>query len=295
MNKDQLEKKLQDLPFFKGNIDLKFFDGLMTNDSYLAYNDNNKYVVKVGGDKKHFGVIRSNEIEASKAGYKAGISPEIIYYDERIFIFQYIHSHTLTPVEMREKKVLKKIISLIKLVQNKVKNYLKLPHTSNDIFQMLNNQVFHLKEKNSPYMDKINKFIKHIAIFEKKTQSFELVFAHNDYYHKNILDDGKKFWIVDWEFSGFNSPLLDLANVSKNSELSEDEDQFILEEFYGDLLTSSLKYNFQVMKCSTMLNNVLWSMVAEIFAEKVFDYVSYTDTMLEKYEKQFDYFNNLKI
>ena len=295
MNKDQLEKKLQDLPFFKGNIDLKFFDGLMTNDSYLAYNDNNKYVVKVGGDKKHFGVIRSNEIEASKAGYKAGISPEIIYYDERILIFQYIHSHTLTPAEMREKKVLKKIISLIKFVQNKVKNYLKLPHTSNDIFQLLNNQVFHLKEKNSPYMDKINKFIKHIAIFEKKTQSFELVFAHNDYYHKNILDDGKKLWLVDWEFSGFNSPLLDLANVSKNSELSEDEDHYILEEFYGNLLTSSLKYNFQVMKCSTRLNSALWSMVAEIFAEKVFDYVSYTDTMLEKYEKQFDYFNNLKM
>ena len=293
MNKDQLEKKLQDLPFFKGNIDLKFFDGLMTNDSYLAYNDNNKYVVKVGGDKKHFGVIRSNEIEASKAGYKAGISPEIIYYDERILIFQYIHSHTLTPVEMREKKVLKKIISLIKIVQNKVKNCLKLPHTSNDIFQMLNNKVFHLKEKNSPYMDKINKFIKHIAIFEKKTQSFELVFAHNDYYHKNILDDGKKFWLIDWEFSGFNPSFLDLANLSKNNELSEGDDNFILAEYFGDSVTSSSIYKFQAFKCISLLNELLWSMVSEIFSEKIFDYKSYTDNITDKYYKQLGFFKSL--
>ena len=295
MNKSQLEKKLQDLPFFKGDIELKFFEGFMTNDSYLAYNDNNKYVVKIGGDKKHYGVIRSHEIEASKAGYRAGISPEVIYYDDRILIFKYIQSTTLTPEKMREKKILKKIIYLIKIVQNKVINYLKGPYASVDIFQMINKKIFYLKEKNSPYIDKINKFIKHIAIFEKETHSFELVLAHNDYYHKNILNDGKKLWLVDWEFSGFNSPLLDLANVSKNSELSEDEDHFILEEFYGDLLTSSLKYNFQVMKCSSKLNNVLWSMISEIFAEKVFDYVSYTDKMLERYEKQFDYFINLKI
>ena len=133
------------------------------------------------------------------------------------------------------------------------------------------------------------------AIFEKKTQSFELVFAHNDYYHKNILDDGKKLWLVDWEFSGFNSPLLDLANVSKNNELSEDDDNFILEEYYGDSFDSNFKYKFHMQKCVSLLNGVLWSMIAEIFSKKVFDYVSYTNKMLKRYEKQFDYYSSLKI
>ena len=34
MNKDQLKIKLQALPFFKGDIDLKFIEGFMTNDCY---------------------------------------------------------------------------------------------------------------------------------------------------------------------------------------------------------------------------------------------------------------------
>ena len=96
MNKDQIKIKLQALPFFKGSLDLKFIEGFMTNDSYIATDDNNRYIVKIGGNK-YYGVTRSYEIKASQAGYRAGISPKVIYYDDRILIFEYIHSKHLTP------------------------------------------------------------------------------------------------------------------------------------------------------------------------------------------------------
>ena len=55
----------------------------MTNDSYIVSDDNNKYVVKIGGDKQHYGVVRPHKIEASKAGYRAGISPKVFYFDDK--------------------------------------------------------------------------------------------------------------------------------------------------------------------------------------------------------------------
>ena len=64
MNKDQLKIKLQALTFFRGDIDLKFIKVLMANDSYIASDDCNKYVVKIGGDKQQYGVVRSLEAEA---------------------------------------------------------------------------------------------------------------------------------------------------------------------------------------------------------------------------------------
>ena len=64
MNKDQIKIKLKTLPFFKGDIDLKFIEGFMTNDSYIASDDSNKYVAKIGGDKQQYGVVRSHEAEA---------------------------------------------------------------------------------------------------------------------------------------------------------------------------------------------------------------------------------------
>ena len=104
MNKDQLKTRLQTLPFFKGGIDLKFIEGFMTNDSYIASDDSNKYVAKIGGDKQQYGVVRSHEVEASKAGYREGISPKVFYFDDRIIVFQYILSNFLTPEKSEKKK-----------------------------------------------------------------------------------------------------------------------------------------------------------------------------------------------
>ena len=104
MNKDQIKIKLQALPFVKGSIDLKFIEGFMANDNYIVSDDSNKYVVKIGGDKQDYGVVRSHEIEASKAGYKAGISPKVFYFDDSILVFQYIQSNHLTPDKVKEKK-----------------------------------------------------------------------------------------------------------------------------------------------------------------------------------------------
>ena len=111
MNKEQLKIKLQTLPFFKGSIDLKLIEGFVANDSYIVSDDSNKYVVKIGGDKQDYGVVHSNEIEASKAGYEAGISPKVIYFDDRVLVFQYITSNYLTPEKISEKETLKKIMN----------------------------------------------------------------------------------------------------------------------------------------------------------------------------------------
>ena len=69
----------------------------------------------------------------------------------------------------------------------------------------------------------------------------------------------------------------------------------ILEGYFGDSINSNSKYKIHAMKCTSLLNEVLWSMIAEIYSKKVFDYVSYTDKMLKMYEKQFDYYNSIRI
>lgn len=49
------------------------------------------------------------------------------------------------------------------------------------------------------------------------------------------------------------------------------------------------------MKCASLLNEILWSMVAEIKSVKDFDYKSYTGKIFCKYNKQLNYYNSLMI
>lgn len=295
MNIDQLKTKLHSLEFFKGNINLKLFEGFMTNESYFVSDDYNNYVVKIGGNKKHYGVLRSNEVNASKAGYRAGISPKVFYYDDSIIIFQYIDSNYLTTQRIREKETLKRIVSMIKTVQKKIVQYLESPDLSIGIFQMIKNKITILRENNSPYKNQLNNFIKDCEIFESKYKADEIVFAHNDFYFRNILDDGKKLWLVDWEFSGFNPPLLDLANLSKNNDFNEEEDNFILEEYFGNTVQELSKHQFQELKCASILKSVLWGMISEIFSEKIFDYKSFTEKTYDRYKEQLDYFKSMYV
>ena len=51
----------------------------------------------------------------------------------------------------------------------------------------------------------------------------EIVFGHNDLLPANLIDDGDRLWLVDWEYAGFNSPLFDLGGLASNAGMTAAE------------------------------------------------------------------------
>jgi len=47
------------------------------------------------------------------------------------------------------------------------------------------------------------------------------VLCHNDLHHLNIVDDGARVWLVDWEYAGRGDPLFDLAGFLAMNGLDE--------------------------------------------------------------------------
>ena len=285
---DTIKKKLETLTIWRGNIDINVLTGGWTNDTYLVTDDKKKYVAKIGDNIKYFGVIRAQEIAAHEAAYQTGISPEVIYFKNEISIYEYIDCNILTSQELREEKNLSKLVELIKIIHNKVFNNLKNSNSFLNIFQIINHKVQALRKYKSLYIDTINELVDDCKMFKNQSKSCKIVFTHNDFYHANLLYGSKKFWILDWEYAGFNVDVLDLANLSKNIQLIEEEDNFILEKYYGFPPTSKLIKVFQAMKCTSLANEVLWYMLAEIKSKKNFDYKVVTKEKLDRFmiEKQ---------
>jgi sarcosine dehydrogenase len=48
----------------------------------------------------------------------------------------------------------------------------------------------------------------------------------------NFLDDGKRLWLIDWDYAGFNTPLFDLGGLASNNAFSEDAERAMLEAYY---------------------------------------------------------------
>ena len=281
---DKIKKKLETLSIWKNNISVEVLEGGWTNDTYLVTDDNKKYVAKIGDDKKDFGIIRSNELQAHRAAYEVKISPRLLYNKKEISIYEYIDSKILNLQDLKEEKNLLKLINLIKIIHNEVFNYLKNSNSFLNIFQMINYKFDALKKYKSPYNDKLNDLIEDSKFFQSETKSYKIVFTHNDFYYKNLLYVGKRFWIIDWEYSGFNPNILDLANLSRNIKLNENEDNFILEEYFRSPITSKLRSGFNAIKLISILNEVMWWMLAENSSKKNIDYKSITEEKIERYE-----------
>ena len=58
--------------------------------------------------------------------------------------------------------------------------------------------------------------------------------CHHDLHHLNLLDDGRRLWLVDWEYGGRGDPLMDLAGFLAMHELAPAATEAFLEA-YGAL------------------------------------------------------------
>jgi len=59
--------------------------------------------------------------------------------------------------------------------------------------------------------------------------------CHNDLHHLNILDDGDRLWLVDWEYGGCGDPLFDLASFLCQHGSTHEERQVLLSAYAGDV------------------------------------------------------------
>jgi thiamine kinase-like enzyme len=65
-------------------------------------------------------------------------------------------------------------------------------------------------------------------------RGFETTLCHHDLHHLNVLDDGERLWLVDWEYGGRGDPLMDLAGFLAMHELTPKATSGFLDD-YGRL------------------------------------------------------------
>jgi thiamine kinase-like enzyme len=109
------------------------------------------------------------------------------------------------------------------------------------------------------------------------------VFGHNDLLPANILDDGQRLWLIDFEYAGFNTAMFDIAGLASNAEMTDDESADLIRIYFGGEPTPGIRRSYAAMQCASLLREAMWSMVSEIhMPTSGIDYVAYTEENLRK-------------
>ncbi len=282
------------LPLWSDPVEPTDLRGGLSNVNFVVEDSGRKFVVRIGGDNEAHGVVRKNEVAASRAAHAAGVAPRVAYAEPGVLVIDFIEGKTLTPEDVRDPKNLTRIMELIRRTHRETPKHLRGPGVLFWVFHVVRDYAHSLAEFPSTDMAHLRRLTAQSELLERAIGRVELVFGHNDLLAANIIDDGRRLWLVDWEYAGFNSPLFDLGGIASNSEMPPKMRETMLEVYYERPVTDELRYRYAAMTAASLLRETIWSMVSEIHSQVDYDFAKYTAENLARYEKAFAEFSAME-
>lgn len=280
------------LPCWRGRVDPEPLGGGITNVNFVVADAGRKFVVRIGEDIPVHGVKRFNELAASRAAHAAGISPAVVHAEPGALVIEHIEGRTLDADAVREPGMLERIVPLVQTCHRVVPRHLRGAALMFWVFHVARDYVHTLREGGSRHGDRLAELARTADRLERAVGAVDIVFGHNDLLAANVIDDGDRLWLIDWDYAGFNSPLFDLGGLASNNELSPEAERWLLECYFDRAVDDDLWRRYRAMKCASLLRETLWSMVSEIHSELDFDFGEYTAENLDRFERALDQFDS---
>lgn len=278
------------LPIWTGPVDPVPLDGGITNVNFSVVDGARRVVVRVGADIPVHQVMRFNELAASRAAYLAGISPEVIHHEPGILVLGWIAGRSLTAADVIAPGMLERVVPLIARCHRNIPGHLRGPSLVFWVFHVIRDYAATLREGSSRHMALLPALLAQADKLEAATGAVDLVYGHNDLLPANIMDDGSRLWLIDWDYAGWNSPLFDLGGLAANNGLSLLQECWVLESYFDRPVTANLLHRYHAMKAAAALREVLWSMVSERHSDLPVDFAAYTETTLTAWHAALDTF-----
>jgi thiamine kinase-like enzyme len=267
------------LPCWNGNISIAPLSGGLSNANYLVTDSLGKHVVRFGKDFPFHHVSREREVMVAKAAHAAGFAPRVEYAAAGVMVTQFVEAQTFTAKDVKSNAA--KIGQLMRQFHAVMPAHVSGPgfmfwpfHVIRDYLRTLQN-----------HRNDLGQFLPVLATLERVQIPMPIIFGHHDLLPANFLSDGKKLWLIDFEYAGFGTAMFDLAGASSNAGMNTSERDDLLEAYFAGQPFTQLQQSFVAMECASLLRETLWAMVSSLFlAAPGVDYQAYTDETYKRYE-----------
>jgi len=280
------------LPCWTNPHDIAPLGGGITNINLLVTDAGRKFVVRLGEDIPEHGVMRFNELAISRAAQNAGVSPGVTYFEPGVLVLDFVDADPLDEPDLHDTETLVSVTQLVRKVHTDVTAAVRGPVLTFWVFHVLRDYAEFLTENGSPHRPLLAGLMDQAQTLENAVGKVSVVLGHNDLLPANILRAPDRFWLIDWEYGGFNSPLFDLGGLATNCGLPREAENLMLKTYFGRPPGQALLQSYTAMKCASLLRETMWSMVSELTSELDFDYAAYTGENLSRYRRAFSDFNS---
>lgn len=241
-------------------------------------------IVRIPGKGTEEYIDRAVELHNAKAAAQAGVSAEVIWGDAEsgIMISRCVEDIvTMTPDLFRKRPGSPERAALA----------FRQLHQSGEAFQfrfelfsMIEDYLKVLSGKDAELPDgyfEIVEAAEPVKLVLSENAS-ALAPCHCDPLCENFLDDGKRMWIVDWEYSGMNDPMWDLGDLSVEAGFTSEQDRAMMDAYFDGKASDAEFGRMVVYKAMCDLLWTLWGLIQHADKNPADDFWAYSVDRFER-------------
>ena len=248
--------------------------GGMSNKNFRVDYAGKSYVLRVPGNGSEGMVERSNEEFNASEGSRLGVNPVTYYFNSQtgVKLTEYVeNAETLNGATIQRPDNMMKVADIYKRIHGA---HIRLRNEFNIFKEIIKyERLMHVagavmyegwEEVRSSVMSLENRL---------NTLGVELKSCHNDAVPENFIkaSDGR-LYLIDWEYSGMNDPMADLAALFLESGFTEDNQDFVLNRYFNGRIPA---HSHEKILCYQILWDYLWAQWTVIKEAKGDDFGTY--------------------
>jgi thiamine kinase-like enzyme len=285
--------RIRALPCWNGGIEIAPLGGGLSNENFLVTDALGTHVVRIGRDFPFHHVFRDRELMTARAAHAAGFGPAVEYAEPGVSVGAFIAGRTFTGADVRASA--ERVARLIRAFHREMPNYVSGAGFMFWVFHVIRDYARMLEAGGSRMTAELPRYLALADELERAQALLPIVFGHNDLLPANLIDDGEKLWLIDYEYAGFNTSMFDLAGAASNAGMTEDESEALLGAYLGMAPDDKIRRSHAAMQCASLLREAMWSMISELHLDAPgVDYEAYTaenlvrlDAALDRYRTKY--------
>ncbi len=252
-------------------------EGGITNRNYRATFAGREHVIRLPGrDTELLGIDRAAEGRAASAAAELGVAPPVtaVLEDPPCLVCEFVPGRQVTEEDLREPGLLENLArTLARLHQGG-----QAPRVAFSPFRVVEDYDATARRRGASIPDDFapaHARAKRIEAALGDAGEHAPVLCHNDLLAGNLLVDGDRIWIVDWEYAGSGDRWFDLGNLAVNNGLGPDEEDRLLAAYFDQPPDDRRRAALGLMRYMSDFREAMWGVVQGTVSDLDFDFEGY--------------------
>jgi thiamine kinase-like enzyme len=250
-------------------------EGGLTNRNYRVRMGGGEYVVRLpGADTAVLGIDRLTERAATEAAAAAGVGPEVVGFEHGCLVTRFIEARPLTDADVRSPACLPAVAAALRAVHDGP----PLPSRWS-AYRVCEAFCAAARERGAAVPDAYGPAHELAGRIEAALRhpEHDPVPCHDDLLPANLLWDGARVRIVDWEYAGMNDRYFDLGNLAVNGGFGAAEEEALLAAYFGEPAGVRRLAALRLQRLMSSFWDAMWGVLQSAVSTLDVDYRAYAD------------------